>query len=195
VLDLVDALPSASVELRVADARVPCTYFERGGGAQRGGLGTGPALPRQRFMCESSEAGQTSVGATIIEDLNLVPRRCVLTPPRPNEPVSITYKDVHLGHELVVYAGLYYEDERYRVGVPVTMRVFVNERERATFVHEDGDGTKRYQLDLRSFPLEPGQSRAPSRGDLRLEVSAPDSIRRSYCWAGSIRDARRREAP
>ena len=146
-------------------------------------------------MCESAEAGQTTVGATVLEDLTLQPRRCVLTPPRPNEPVSITYKDVHLGNELVVYGSLYYEDERHQVGVPVTMRVFVNERERAAFVHEDGDGTKRFQLDLRSFPLEPGQGRAPLRGDLRLEVSAPDSIRRSFCWSGSIRDARRREGP
>jgi hypothetical protein len=195
VFDLVDALPSASVELRVGETRVPCTYFERGGGAQRGGLGAGPAAPRQRFVCDSNQAGQTSVGATIIEDLSLLPRRCVLTPPRPNEPVSITYKDVHLSNELVLYASLYYEDERHQVGVPVTMRVFVNERERASFVHEDGDGTKRYQLDLRSFPIEGGQGRVFSRGDLRLEISAPDSIRRSFCWSGSIRDARRREAP
>jgi hypothetical protein len=135
------------------------------------------------------------VGTTVIEDLALMPRRCVLTPPRPNEPVSITYKDVHLGNELVVYASLYYEDERHRVGVPVTMRVFVNERLRATFVHQDGDGTKRFQLDLRAFPFSPGEGRVPLRGDLRLEVTAPDSIRRSYCWSGSIRDAQRREAP
>ena len=195
VFDLVDALPSASVDIRVGEQRVPCTYLERAGGAERGGLGAGPAAPRQRFACQSSEAGQTSVGATIVEDLLLMPRRCVLTPPRPNEPISITYKDVHFGSELVVYASLYYEDERYQVGVPVTMRVFVNERLRATFVHEDGDGTKRYQLDLRSFPFEGGQQRAPLSGDLRLEISAPDSIRRSYCWSGSIRDAKRAEAP
>jgi hypothetical protein len=195
VVDLVDALPSASVDVRVGETRVPCTYFERGGGVQRGGLGAGPAAPRQRFVCESGEAGQTSVGVTVIEDLALKPRRCVLTPPRPNEPLSITYKDVHLGSQLVLYGSLYYEDERHQVGVPVTMRVFVNERERAAFVHEDGDGTKRYQLDLRAFPLEPGQGRMPLSGDLRLEISAPDAIRRSFCWAGSVRDAQRREAP
>jgi hypothetical protein len=195
VFDLVDALPSASVDIRVGEQRVPCSYFERSGGPQRGGLGAGPAAPRQRFVCQSSEAGQTHIGTTIVEDLALMPRRCVLTPPRPNEPISITYIDVHLGSELVVYASLYYEDERHQVGVPVTMRVFVNERLRASFVHEDGDGTKRYQLDLRSFPFEGGQQRAPLRGDLRLEVSAPDSIRRSYCWSGSIRDAKRGEAP
>jgi hypothetical protein len=62
-------------------------------------------------------------------------------------------------------------------------------------VHQDGDGTKRYQLDLRAFPFEPGEGRVPLSGDLRLEISAPDAIRRSFCWAGSVRDARRREAP
>jgi hypothetical protein len=192
--DLVDALPGASVDVKGGEQRVPCQYFERFGGAQRGGLGAGPAAPRQRFVCASNEAGQTSVGSTVVEDLALMPRRCVLTPPRPNEPISITYKDVHLGNELVVHASLYYEDERHRVGVPVTMRVFVNERLRATFVHEDGDGTKRFQLDLRSFPFSTGEGRVPLRGDLRLEVSAPDAIRRSFCWSGSIRDAQRKEA-
>jgi hypothetical protein len=135
------------------------------------------------------------VGVTVIEDLALKPRRCVLTPPRTNEPVSITYKDVHLGSELVIYAGLYYEDERSEVGAPVTLRVLVNGQERARFVHEDGDGMKRYELGTQATPFQAGQARPPARGDLRLEVSAPDAIRRSFCWAGSIRDARRREAP
>jgi len=48
---------------------------------------------------------------------------------------------------------------------------------------------------MRSFPFAPGEGRVPLRGDLRLEVSAPDSIKRSFCWSGSIRDAQRREAP
>lgn len=195
VFDLVDALPSATVEMQVGEQLVPCPYHERVAGAQRGGLGAGPAAPRQRFACDGP-GGSSLVGVTIIEDLALKPRRCVLTPPRPNEPVSITYKDVHLGSELVLYSGLYYEDERNEVGVPVTIRVLVNGRERAQFVHNDGDGMKRFELGMQSLPFKPDQARPPARGDLRLEISAPDAIRRgSFCWAGSIRDARRREAP
>jgi hypothetical protein len=194
LLDLVDALPSASVEFQQGEQAVPCTYLERVTAAQRGGLGAGPAAPRQRFACEGP-SGSSLVGVTVLEDLALQPRRCVLTQPRPNEPVSITYKDVHLGSELVIYAGLYYEDERYETGAPVTMRVLINGHERASFVHQDGDGMKRYELGMQSTPFQAGQARPPVRGDLRLEISASDNVRRSFCWTGSIRDARRREAP
>lgn len=191
VLDLVDALPSASVEVSVDGAGVPCVFRERVAGAQRGGLGFGPAAPRQRFACDTP--GESSwVGVTILEDLALAPRRCILQRPRPNEPVAVTYHDVHLGAELVLYAGLYYEDERHEQGVPVSMRVLINGRERARFTHRDGDGMKRYQLDTRA----PGeQGAAGARGDLRIEVEAPDAIKRSFCWSGSLRDVRRREAP
>ena len=193
LLDLIDALPSASVDVQIGEQRVPCAYRERVPGVQRGGLGAGPAQPRQRFACEGP-SGSSLVGVTVIEDLALKPRRCVLMPPRPNEPVSVTYKDVLLGRELVIDAGLYYEDERSQEGVPVSMRVLIDGRERATFVHNDGDGMKRYVLDMEASH-EAGAGRPPVRGELRLEVSAPDAIRRSFCWAGSLRDARRREAP
>jgi hypothetical protein len=191
VLDLVDALPAASVDVKTGAGTVACQFRERVGGPQRGGLGFGPVAPRQRFVCDTP--GESSwVGTTIIEDLSLKPRRCILQRPRPNEPVSVTYRDVHLGSELVLYAGLYYEDERNEVGVPVTMRVSINGRQRAQFVHRDGEGTKRYQLDTRQA-VEQGT--ASLRGDVRIEVSASDAIKRSFCWSGSIRDARRKEAP
>lgn len=190
VLDLVDALPSAAVDVTLPGGRLPCAFRERVAGAQRGGLGFGPAAPRQRFVCDTP-GGSSWVGATILEDLELQPRRCILQRPRPNEPVAVTYRDVHLGSELVLYAGLYYEDERHEQGVPVTMRVSINGRERARFVHRDGEGMKRYRLDTRA----PGEHGAPARGDLRIEVEAPDAIKRSFCWSGSLRDARRREAP
>jgi hypothetical protein len=191
VLDLVDALPSAAVEVSVDGGSVPCVFRERVLGAQRGGLGFGPAAPRQRFACDTPRESSW-VGVTIIEDMALAPRRCILQRPRPNEPVAVIYRDVHLGSELVLHGGLYYEDERHEQGAPVTMRVSINGRERARFEHRDGDGMKRYQLDTRA-PAEQGA--AAARGELRIEIEAPDSIRRSFCWSGSVRDVRRREAP
>jgi hypothetical protein len=188
VLDLVDALPGAAVDVMVDGSSVPCTFRERVAGVQRGGLGFGPAAPRQRFACDTPRESSW-VGVTMLEDMALSPRRCILQRPRPNEPVAVTYRDVHLGSELVLYAGLYYEDERHEQGAPVTMRVSINGRERARFVHRDGEGMKRYQLDTRD------QGAGAARGDLRIEVEAPDAIKRSFCWSGSLRDARRREAP
>jgi hypothetical protein len=190
VLDLVDALPSANVDVTLSDGRAACQFRERVPGAQRGGLGFGPAAPRQRFVCDAP-TGSSWVGATIIEDLALKPRRCVLQRPRPNEPVTVTYRDVHLGSQLVLYGGLYYEDERNEVGAPVTMRVLIDGKERARFVHRDGEGMRRYQVDTR-LPQQAGGGSRP--GELSIEVSAPDAIRRSFCWAGSIRDAQRSEA-
>lgn len=192
--DLVDALPNAAVEFLQEGVPVPCRYMPRASGIQRGGLGFGPAVPRARFVCGAG-SGSTWVGTTVIEDLSLAPRRCVLTQPRPNEPVRIRYQNVPLGRELVLYAGLYYEDERNETGAPVTLRVYIDGRERAAFVHRDGDGMKRYVLEMQPNALTAGQAAAPARADLSLEIEADDNIRRSFCWAGSTRDAQRREAP
>lgn len=188
VLDLVDSLPTASVEMTLNGEAIPCPFRERVPGAQRGGLFFGPAAPRQRFVCDGRGVS-TWVGATVIEDLDTQPRRCILQRALGPEPLAVTYRDVHLGRELVLYAGLYYIDERDLNGVPIEIRVLVNGQEQALLVHNDGDGMKRYRVDLQR------QHGAPTRGDLRIEVAAPDGIKRSLCWAGSIRDAQRKEAP
>lgn len=187
VVDLVDILPTASVEMILNGEQIPCPFRERVPGAQRGGLFFGPAAPRQRFVCDGRGVS-TWVGATVIEDLHTQPRRCILQRALGPEPLSVTYRDVHLGRELVLYAGLYYIDERDLTGVPVEIRVLVNGQQQALLIHNDGDGMKRYRVDLQ-------KQGAPSRGDLRIEVAAPDGIRRSLCWSGSIRDTQRREAP
>ena len=66
--------------------------------------------------------------------------------------------------------------------------MLVNGQQQALLVHNDGEGMKRYRVDLQ-------KQGAPPRGDLRIEVTAPDGIRRSLCWSGSIRDTQRKEAP
>jgi len=187
VLDLVDILPTASVEMTLQGEQIPCPLRERVPGAQRGGLFFGPAAPRQRFVCDGHNVS-TWVGATVIEDLHTQPRRCILQRALGPEPVSVTYRDVHLGRELVLYAGLFYIDERDLNGVPIEIRVLVNGQQQALWTHNDGDGMKRYRVNLQ-------KQGAPARGDLRIDVSAPDGIKRSLCWSGTIRDAERREAP
>jgi hypothetical protein len=187
VLDLVDALPSAHVEVATGSGTLECPWKERVGGAYRGGLGFGPLPPRQRFVCD---AGRPSgwVGVTLLEDLSLAPRRCVYQHPQGRAPVSVTYADVHLGSRLVLYAGLDYHQERDEKGAPVTLRVLVDDREIGRVVHKDGEGWKRVELATRS-------DADPVRGNLRLEVSAPNAQRRAFCWAATVQDTTRREAP
>lgn len=189
VLDLVDALPSASVDYTRRGERIPCELRDRVGGPSRGGLGFGPVPPRQRFVCDANRQGHW-VGTTIIEDLSLAPRRCVLQRPQGPEPISVTYRDIHLGTRLVLHAGLDYHDERNETGVPVTLRVLIDGREVDRIVHRDGDGFARYEIDTQKH-----REGASARGELRLEVTAQDSRKRSFCWSATIQDARRKEAP
>lgn len=190
VMDLVDALPSATVDITLAGKREPCPWRERLAGPARGGLGVGVVAPRQRFVCDEQKSWMW-VGTTILEDLSLSPRRCIWQHPQGNEPVSVTFHDVHLGRKLVLYAGLDYHHERDGTGAPVTMRVLVDGHEIGRFLHRDGEGLKR--VDFSTHP----KSRAPDnpRGELRLEVTTPNAFHRSFCWSGSIRDATRRETP
>lgn len=189
VLDLVDALPSAKVELSQRGKAVPCEWRERVGGPSRGGLGFGPVSPRQRFVCDERRS-HAWVGTTIIEDMTMSPRRCIWQHPQGKEPVSVTFEDVHLGQKLVLYGGLFYLDERDEQGAPVTLRVLVDGHEVGRMVHRDGEGMKRVE-----FATHPKGLPIGARGDLRVEVTSARPKHRSFCWAGSIRDATRREAP
>lgn len=192
IVDLADLLATASADMAPFNGpRTQCTFADRPVYGQRGGLFMNMGIPRQRFVCEAPGLS-TWIGLTVIEDLELKPRRCIFQPALGPEPLGLTFHDVHLGQQLVLYAGLYYIDERDLTGVPITIRVLVDGQERAVLTHHDGDGMKRYEVDLKHKP----NGAAPrARGEIRIEVSAPDGIRRSLCWAGTIRDGARREAP
>jgi hypothetical protein len=187
VVDLVDALPSAHVELATPAGPLDCSWKDRVSGAARGGLGFGPMPPRQRFVCEATKV-TAWVGVTMLEDLSLAPRRCIFQHPQGPKPVSVAYDDVHLGSRLVLYAGLDYHQERDEKGAPVTLRVFVDDREIGRIVHKDGEGWKRYELATR-------RDTDPVRGDLRFEVSAANQAKRAFCWSATVQDTTRREAP
>jgi hypothetical protein len=190
VLDFVDALSSANVEITQAGQARACELRDRVGGAVRGGLGFGPAFPRQRFICDPKRPWLW-VGTTILEDLSLSPRRCIWQHPQGREPVAVTFRGVHLGTRMVLYAGLDYHHERDERGAPVTLKVFADDEEIGRLVHVDGEGMKRIEIDTRRA----SRARDSARADVRFEVTTPNPHHRSFCWAGSIQDAVRREAP
>lgn len=190
LVDLTEALPRARVERRVDGIDEACPLRMHPPTVVRGGLGGGVVPPRQRFQCDY-ERPWLWVGMTFIEALDLAPRRCIWTHPQGADPISISYRDVELGTRLVLHGGLDYHDERDQDKGPITFRVLIDGHEVATFVHRDGDGMARYEVDLRRAL----GTALPQRGELRLEVSAVQTFRRSFCWTGTLQSERRKEAP
>lgn len=171
---------TASVrEAEVESAGKPCS-FRRHRLPRGGGLGLGVLPPVERFACE----GGGWVAAVVQEDLALQPRYCVRQGVARGRPLRVTLPAAPLGKRLVLYGGLYYEDERMRQGAPVDVRVLVDGRELGRLRHRDGDGWRRTAW------------RTPTgSGAVAIEVSS-DSVReRSYCWAASTRSTDRDRAP
>jgi len=189
LLDLADSINTARVEIRTEGIDELCALRTFPPSVVQGGLGGGVVAPRQRFQCDFQRPWLW-VGPTVIESLDLSPKRCIWTHPQGKDPVSITFPDIALGARLVLYGGLDYHDERDEQKGPIILRVLVAGKEVGNFVHRDGDGMARYEVDTRApFGGKPG------RADLRLEVSAPDPYRRSFCWTGTVQSGVREEAP
>lgn len=155
-----------------------------GGGIPRGGgLGRGVLMPiRDRFECDPRQP-ELFIGPVVLEDLDNQPRHCIWQHPQGDEPVSLSFHDVPFGAELVFYAGIYYEHERMRSGGPIAATLSIDGSARAAFEHRDGDGWKRLRVDTREL--------AGKRGEVRVDVRAPDPAQRSFCWSASTREVGR----
>jgi hypothetical protein len=169
----IDHIENAEVSM-VERGRARACHLRRYPAPRGGGLGVGALPPEERFGCEGFRG--VWVAPVVIEDLDLQPRYCVLEPPSGPEPVRVAFADVPLGDEIVLYGGLYYEHERMREGGPVLARVLVDGRELGHMLHRDGDGWKRLVVPT-----------AGGRGEVAIEVSAPNPDRRSFCWSASVR--------
>ena len=178
---LAGAAPAAAVATDGGEARaaVDCPWT-RGAGRNPGGLGRGPMEPAERFVCDLDRPWLW-VGATVMEDLGIEPRRCVWQHPAGREPVRVTYEAVPMGQRLVVHAGLFYLNERERFEAPVQLRIWIDDVLAAEISHEDGDGWARYELDT--------SDRLGDRAEVRFEASAEQPYARSLCWAASSRVA------
>ncbi|HEY6877854.1 MAG TPA: hypothetical protein VI299_07530 [Polyangiales bacterium] len=188
LIDLVDALPTARVERVLDGVPEPCALRTFPPSVLQGGLGGGVVAPRQRFQCDF-ERPWLWVGVTVIEALDLSPKRCIWTHPQGKEPIVVTYRQVPLGQRIVLHGGLDYHDERDTNKAPVQLRVFVDGKEAADLTHHDGDGMKRWEVDLRKT----FGTAIPPTGELRLEVTTPEPFRRSFCWTGTVESAAREE--
>ncbi len=176
-------LTSRIMEAEVSVENRACTKQRRS--VEGGGLFRGPMWPADRFFCGPD--GWLWVGPTVIEDLHIQNRACVWQHPQAgNVPTTTTFRDVPLGDEIVLHAGLYYDHERPLEHGPVLVQVMVDGREVGRMVHRDGDGWERMVAD--TAPLEPsGEDSAEARGDVSIVVRAENPHLRTLCWAASVR--------
>jgi hypothetical protein len=180
--DFVDHVREAEVALGEGSGAAPCRWARAG--ARGGGLGAGAFWPEERFACGFGR-GFLWVGETVTEDLDLKPRRCIHQQPEGSVPLRVTFRDVPSTQRLVLYAGLYYEDERSLERGPFTLRVRRDGVEVGRMEHRDGEGWKRLEL---AFPPSPSHARAAS---FTFETTSPAPDRRSVCWAATMRVAPR----
>jgi len=145
-------------------------------GVQSGGLGFGPAVPGDRFSCP----GGGFVGASVLSDLDYVPRRCIYAPPPGGTgALRLRFLNVQAGRTLHGHHAIYVEAERDRRGAPVTITFKVNASIIGTVTHKDGDGWREFEFDTSDLS---GQ-----RVDLVAEISAPSGDRRQYCFEADTR--------
>ena len=174
--DFLDHISEAQVSI---DER-PCRWQR--GRPRGGGLGAGPMQAGDRFQCDAQRSWLW-VGRTMQEDLELRGRHCIWQHPASPEVIRATFRDVPLGERFVLAGDLYYEHERMLEHGPLSVGVFLDDVEIGRMVHRDGDGWQEMVA----------STRVPSRGerergDIRVEVTAPNPDMRTFCWAGSIRE-------
>lgn len=178
--DFTEHVREARVSMVQGENEAPCPLRTEGR-ARGGGLGAGPITPAERHVCDPRRPWLW-VGATVQDDLDLMPRYCIYQHPAGREPIRATFDDVPLGDELVLYGDIYYEHERDRAHGPVNVAVFVDGEQVGRMVHRDGDGWKR----MVASTQREGQPRR-ARGEVRIEVSADDANLRTLCWAATTR--------
>lgn len=159
---------------RVDGGKETACPFVRGR-TQSGGLGSGPAIPGDRFQCDGS-----FVGPTIVHALDHDPRACLFAPPfGGNVALRVRFKGVRFGKAVHGHHALQNESERDKVGVPVTL-VF---RTEAGIVgraeHKDGMGWAGFEF---STPELAGKVT-----DLVVEITAANAVRRPYCFEADTR--------
>jgi hypothetical protein len=176
--DFVQTIASAEVTLAHNGGEAQCP--RRTGGVPRGGgLGRPVLMPiPERFECDPGRPW-LFVGSIVMEDLSNTPRFCVWQHPQGDQPVSVRFRDVPLGDQLVFYGGVYYEHERMREGGPIQVDLSIDGRRRGGMTHRDGEGWRRIVM--------PSGATSEQRGEVRIDVRAADPNKRSFCWAASTR--------
>lgn len=176
LFDFVEEIDRAEVDLFTEEGIQLCPWMQAK--VRGGGLGHGPLPPPHRFVCDPARPWLW-VGATVMADLDLEPRRCVWQHPAGREPVRATFRDVPFGDKLVAHGGLDYNNERTAGNIAVRLRIFIDDRLAGEMRHQDRDGWSRLEIDTTRLNGTTHQ--------VRIETTAAKSHARTFCWSASTR--------
>jgi hypothetical protein len=170
VLDDLVSLASRA-RMRVSHGDRDCPFAH--GSPQSGGLGFGPTIPGDRFMCP----GGGFVGVSVVADLDYLPHRCIFAPPTGGGALRLQFLGVRMGRTLHGHHALYVEAEHLK-GAPVAIAFSIAGVPIGTVVHRDGDGWKPFEL--------PTPELEGKEADIVAEITSSGD-RRTYCFEADTR--------
>jgi hypothetical protein len=140
---------------------------------QSGELGFGTAVPADRFACP----GGGFVGASVLEDTEYYPHRCIYAPPT-GRTLRLRFADVPIGRTLHGHHALYVEAE-HAMKAPVTITFTIGGTPVGSAIHRDLEGWKSFELDTSAL--------AGSRAEVIADIDCPTGERRMYCFEADTR--------
>lgn len=159
-----------------ADAeRSPCRY-DRRARAKAGNLPDPPAFPKERYACVGGEP--FFVGATVIDDPEYRPRRCIWAHPPERGARIIEFENVPLGGSIYGYTGVPWLILRDGLGPPVELTVSIDDREIGRVLHADTDGWRKFVL---------ATGKAGARGRVTFRVASSSAANRQFCFYADSR--------
>jgi hypothetical protein len=176
--EFIEHLLPADATVSVLRAKGPSDSCPYGNGkVTNGDLGGHPTFPRKRFICAGAD--WQMVGATVIEDQDYRPRRCIWAHPSNRGTLVVRFESVPIGMSITGYGALPYLFERETHGTPVEMEVLVGGTSVGRYQHLDGEGWKRFELSTAAFS---GQTQ-PVEFQVRSRVVRD----RQFCFQASVR--------
>ena len=155
----------------------PCTWSAFG--PVSGNLGTGPALPSERFLCLGA-----FVARSVVTDTTYAAHDAVyMDVPGDGRTLVVRWTAMPLGSTLRGGFGLYVEAERDGKGAPITLEWRVDDRSLATLTHRDGEGWKRFEVPTGAAP--------GATGMLEMRVRSPGGSRRWFGVSAAVLEATR----
>jgi hypothetical protein len=146
------------------------------GSPATGGLGFGPGIPGERFVCPRNGA---FVATSVLQATDYRAHKCLYASPIGGSTVlRVRFLDVAFGRVLHGHHAINWDSTKFN-SPPVTLVWKVQDRVLARLVDGDSDGWKGFEID--TSDLE-GQ-----RGELTAEVSAPTGSHRQYCFEADTR--------
>ncbi|HEX7450845.1 MAG TPA: hypothetical protein VF294_01090 [Polyangiaceae bacterium] len=152
-----------------------CVYTQHAQ-VSTGGLHGHLAFPRERYLCGGEEF---FVGATILDDQEYRPRRCLWAEPRGLESVRLRFSNVPMGRKIYGYAGLSYFLFRDGAHEPTTITVHVAGQQIGSYEHHDERGWHHFEFDTERF--------AGQTADVEFDVASDDPRDRQLCFYADTR--------